>query len=113
MLRAAALLVAVALPVLAAPPPNTDLSSPMHRWYEGLRQPDEPHASCCSIADCRPVVATQDVNGYLIKIYDAWVRVPPEKVLHDVPNEAGEPVACMTYNGGVPYILCFEPGSAT
>ena len=97
----------------SAPPQGTDLNSPLHQWYEGLKQP-ESGASCCSLADCRPVDAVkQDEKGYQIYYQGTWMRVPPEKVIHGTPNEAGEPVACIMYLSGNPTILCFLPASQT
>jgi hypothetical protein len=41
-------------PVLAAPPPGTDMDSPVSHWFQLLKQPETGYL-CCSISDCRPV----------------------------------------------------------
>ena len=38
----------------AAPPDGADPNSPIGQWFQSLKQPGSG-ASCCSIADCRPV----------------------------------------------------------
>ena len=53
MIRFLALLL-FSTPAFAAPPPGTDMDSPIARWFQVLKQPETGYL-CCSIADCRPV----------------------------------------------------------
>lgn len=104
---------ALSYAALAAPPPGADPNSPQAQWYEGLRQPDSG-ASCCSIADCRPVQQWRMVGDhYQIWYHNGWLDVPPTKVVHGHDNPTGEAVACVMSLAGNDYVLCFVKGSET
>jgi hypothetical protein len=47
-------MMAVPMPLGAAPPDGADPNSPLGIWYRSLRVPDTGQ-SCCSVSDCRPV----------------------------------------------------------
>ncbi len=98
-------------PVLPAPPEGAD--GRLAPFYQSLRMPNGSHASCCSFADCRPVVSDLTSHGYRIYYQGRWMDVPPDTVIRDKVNEAGEPVACITIIAGEETILCFVPGAAT
>lgn len=98
-MRWIALLAVLALPCSAAPPAGSD--GHLAPFYQSLRMPNGSHASCCSSADCRPVVS------------DLTSDVPDDVVIRDKLNEAGEPIACITIIAGEDTILCFVPGAAT
>ena len=97
-----------ALPALAAPPPGADPSSPMARWYHGLKQPNG--AGCCDQSDCRPTEARRVDGGWEARLPDGdWVIVPPDKVLANEAHPGGAAVLCYTpWNG----VLCFVPPQA-
>jgi hypothetical protein len=93
----------------------------MHRWYQGLKQPDTG-TGCCSIADCRPYDSRIVGDHYEILDHGRWLSVPNRAVLHG-ENKAGAAVACLrtqwNYGFGpppadfLPAILCFIPGPDT
>jgi hypothetical protein len=86
----------------AAPPPNADPA--LAPWFESLQRPDVG-GSCCSIADCRRVQSRTTAKGYEVLLDDAWVPVPPQRVVRGRDNPTGEAVSCM--RGHV--IICFVP----
>lgn len=86
----------------AAPPEGADPNSPRAAWFNSLRTPEG--ASCCSIADCRPVEAQLVTDGWQIRIDDEWVDVPPEVILRR-DNQDGRPIACLYFGK----IRCFVP----
>lgn len=101
---------------LAAPPAGSDPSSPTAQWYRSLKSP-YTGGSCCSEADCRPVVSRMAGDHYEAFIDrrtfgdeapDDWLPVPDKRALH-TSNPAGEAVACWYMRE----ILCFVSGSAT
>lgn len=101
---------------LAAPPAGSDPTSALASWYRGLLRPDTG-TSCCSEADCRPVVyrttgdhyeAFIDRKTFGSEAPDDWLTVPPEKILRTA-NPTGEAIACYYMQK----ILCFVSGSAT
>ena len=87
-----------------APPDGIDENSPMAKWYRSLQTPEG--GSCCSVADCRPVVAELVGDHWEIVPKDGpRIPVPPNKVLHHT-NMDGRPIACLTSTGDV---RCFVP----
>ena len=112
-MRPLAILLLMTLSAQAEPPPGTDLNSPLSKWYQGLRQPDGDHVSCCSLADCRPTQIRATKDGYELSHDGSWIPVPPGKIIRDVPNRAGEPVACIMNFGGTPIVLCVVLGPQT
>jgi hypothetical protein len=88
-----------------APPENADPS--LAPWFNSLRQPGTG-ASCCSIADCRPVDYRPTKSGYEVWINGQWMPVPPDKVLEGKDNPIGRAVVCYTPMLGV---MCFVRGT--
>jgi hypothetical protein len=84
----------LAVQVLAAPPPGTDMNSPTSRWFQSLVDPSTG-ASCCSESDCRPAEERQTATGWQAKTTTGeWVDVPPEKILIRADNPLGVAVLC-------------------
>ena len=115
-MKALLALLLVTSTAIAAPPAGSDPDSPTAQWYRSLKSP-HTGGSCCSEADCRPVVSRMAGDHYEAFIDrrtfgsdapDDWVAVPNEKVLHTT-NPTGESVACWYTRE----ILCFVSGSAT
>ena len=125
ILRAMALLVAVALPAIAAPPPGTDLSSPRHAWWECHHQPKND-ISCCSEADGHALIDADwrtGGKGYQVRVEGQWFDVPTNAVLTGDtcgmdPDDAGQSEAKVWYTWSrgtnneisVLNVLCFLPG---
>lgn len=105
----AAILLALGIAsAVARAPDNAD---PMlHGWFESLKQPGSG-ASCCSIADCRPVDYRMAENGYEAFIDAAWVPIPEKRVLHGEPNPTARAILCRSPLSGA--ILCFVPANET
>lgn len=98
---------------VAAPPENADPT--LAPFFHGLKQPDTG-MSCCDVSDCRPVNIRVHENRLQVFIdrksfsggTDAWVDVPPEKMLKPRPNPTGQPIACWSELYGV---MCFLNGA--
>jgi len=111
-------LLVVASQASAAPPPGTDLSSPIHQWFERQTSHDG-HFPCCSEADGH-VLNEEDwrVHGgkYQVFLEDRWWDVPKEAIVD--PGKGDNPLAkpivwyrhLNGYDGG-PTIDCFCPGT--
>ena len=95
------------LSVVAAPPPNADMS--LAPWFQSLRQP-RTGMSCCSIADCRPTDFRSNGAHYEAMVEGAWREVPPETILERMENPTGHAVVCYTPARG---IMCFIRGPET
>lgn len=109
-------LIAIVAAAYSAPPENADPA--LAPWFQSLRQPGTG-ASCCSIADCRPVdYQGSSSGGYEVYLgleakdapgfHDGWVPVPKDKVLDGKDNPVGRAVVCWTPALGV---LCFVRGT--
>jgi len=92
----------------AAPPDGADPNSPVGKWFQSLKQPGSG-ASCCSIADCRPVDYRMGTGGYEAKLDGDWVHVPEERILHGQTNPTARAIVCRSPVNGS--ILCFVPAS--
>lgn len=103
--RILAEMVAVLLLVLAISPahaePSANADPALAPFYRSLQQPGTG-ALCCDRADCRPVV-TRWHGGKLWAFIGSqfpdnpepnWREVPQNVIIHGVPNQAGEPIAC-------------------
>ena len=90
--------------------PEGPVDPTLHGWFESLRQPGSG-ASCCSVADCRPVEYRLAAPGYEALLDAEWVRVPDDKILHGKPNPTGRAQLCRSPISGA--ILCFVPASET
>ena len=78
----------------------------MHEIYKAWHPPDNPKASCCNNADCRPTRAYVDDNGTW-RVWNGllWLVVPPERIL---PTDfAADGRSHLCENAG--YIYCFTP----
>ncbi len=124
LLTAATALALPAKPLLpvahAAPPPGTDLNSPVHQWFE--RQAGANGVSCCSMADGHLLEdgdwrMKQDGSGYEVRLVSTWHEVPKQALIdpRKDPNPTGH--AVVWYEGrwdiaGAfnPIIHCFLPG---
>jgi hypothetical protein len=98
----AGLALSIALAASAAPPPGADPSDPMARWFRDLMRPDT-NTSCCDASDCRHVNARMTPTGWDARIGNAWLPVPPDRVLRQ-DNPTGEAVACFLRSLS---IICF------
>jgi hypothetical protein len=90
----------------AAPPENADPA--LHGWFESLKQP-KTGISCCSTADCRPVQYRLAPDGYEALLDARWIRVPADRILHQISNPTGRAILCRSPISGS--ILCFVPAS--
>jgi hypothetical protein len=91
----------IAAPSLAAPPPDADLSSPFHTWFE--HQHSVTGDWCCSLAD----------GHYEVWINRAWHTVPATALRdpHGGPNPTGRAIVWWSQVGDEIVIRCFAPGS--
>jgi hypothetical protein len=94
----------------AAPPDGADPNSAVGQWFQSLKQPGTG-ASCCSIADCRPVEYRLSPDGYEAFLDAKWVRIPDHTILHGKTNPIDRAVLCRAPISGL--ILCFVPASET
>ena len=97
-------LVLISIAAPAAPPSGSDLNSPTATWFRDLMRPDT-NTSCCDASDCRTVVSRITPDGWEARIGARWLRVPPDRVLHQT-NPTGQAVACYLPWLG---IICFVP----
>jgi hypothetical protein len=105
---AAGLALGLSLTASAAPPPGVGPNDPMATWFRDLMRPDT-NASCCDSSDCRRVNPRMTPTGWDARIGNAWLPVPPDRVLRQ-DNPAGEAVACFVPSLG---IICFVPPPQT
>jgi hypothetical protein len=92
------LIITVAQLAFGAAPVGADPT--LAPFYQSLKQPGTG-GICCSMADCRPV-QVRFLRGRMQVFIGPqfpqpsldWRDVPAEVVIHDVPNQAGEPIAC-------------------
>jgi hypothetical protein len=102
IVRAAIAASVIAIPTMAAPPPNAD--GALAPWFRSLRVPGT-NASCCDEGDCRRTVAEMAPYGWKAKTLFGWIPIPRRIILY-VPNPTGEAILCWTPNRGP---LCFIP----
>ena len=100
-------LLSVTAAALASPPPAADPA--LAPWFHQLRRPGSGFP-CCSEADCRNVEVRAAGNHMEVFIGreafgsrapNAWVVVPPSRVLVGLDNPTGGPIACWAAWGGV------------
>jgi hypothetical protein len=110
MIRAVTLLAVLALsvPVVAAPPDGADPNSPLGNWYRSLKVPGTGQ-SCCNVTDCRPVdSAWIEGDRWHARIGDRVIDIPANRVLRR-ENPDGRGILCRS----VWAVLCFVPPSGT
>src|SRR5215468_6727045 len=89
-------------PSQAAPPNGADPDSPLGQWYKSLQAP-HTGKQCCSISDCRPVLAREKNGRWEVYLENAlsetlelgngrWVTVPEDVILKR-ENLDGRPIA--------------------
>jgi len=77
------LLLVLASPALAEPPPGVDPTSPTARWFQSLQ--DENGRSCCGKGDCRAVEANWQDGHW-------WVWIKPSYLVNPgLPSYTLEP----------------------
>ena len=86
--------------------PPADADPALRPWFESLKRPGSG-ASCCSIADCRPVSYRLSADGYEALVGSIWISVPKNTVLRNQYNPLGRAVLCRSPVGT---IFCFVPG---
>jgi hypothetical protein len=94
-------------PAVARPPADADPT--LAPWFNGLHT--DSGASCCSLADCRPVeyrISGDHYEALIGKQFDIdpphWEKVPNSRILKNTDNPVGRAVACWRPMFG---ILCF------
>ena len=116
MTRLAVLIALFPVMALAAPPPETDLNSSLHWWFE--RQHSIHGAWCCDLSDGH-LLDDQDWRavgaGYEVRIAGVWFPVA-ESAMRDPSggeNPTGHAIVWYTIppRGGAPTIYCFAPGT--
>ena len=106
-------MITLSMAAYAEPPPGSG-DGRFSGWYRELQSP-KTGGSCCSIADCRPVVyrsgatleAFIDSKSFGVNAPNTWVIIPADIIIHGT-NPTGEGVACYTPLNG---ILCFIKAS--
>lgn len=89
---------------LAAPPPDADPA--LAPWFQGLQSPSG--ASCCSLADCRPVDSRVKDGHYEALTEAGWIAIPADKIIHPKSNPVGRAVLCAS-PAQPDLIFCFAP----
>jgi hypothetical protein len=118
LLIASAITVAAGTSALPAPPPGTDLDSPIHIWFE--RQQNVRGQSCCANSDGH-MLDDKDVRikggTYEVLIEGTWYPVRLDAMRDSVrggPNPTGHPIVwytrTFTSTPGLS-ISCFAPGT--
>lgn len=111
------LLLLLATPTWAAPPPGTDLDGAMSHWYQSLTDP-KTGGSCCSEADCRAYKVRPMGDHFEVWFEGKWLIAPPDVVLRNITNPTGGYIACVNpnhyENGDIsPAVLCIVPGTGS
>jgi hypothetical protein len=115
--------------LLAAPALAHDMEHPEYNeWYESLKQPDNPTASCCGVADAywADKLFVKDGKTYAVVTDDrddamlgrphvdigTEIEVPDTKLKWDRGNPTGHAVIFLGRGGwgGSPYVFCFVQG---
>ncbi len=103
-----------------------DHEHPDHnQWYSELRQPDNPHLSCCGEKDaywcdeyfakdgkafCR-VTDDRVIKGRPPVPVGTLIAIPDHKLKHDRGNPTGHAIVFGTMLGGEFYVYCFVQGT--
>ncbi len=94
-------------PAIARPPADADPA--LAPWFDSLHTANG--ASCCALADCRPVeyrIAGDHYEALIGRQFDVdppfWAPVPEARILKKTDNPLGRAVACWRPYTGV---LCF------
>ena len=102
IVRAAIAASMIAIPTMAAPPPNAE--DALAPWFRSLQVPGT-NTSCCDEGDFRRTVAEMAPYGLRAKTLFGWIPIPRRIILY-IPNPTGEAILCWTPNRGP---LCFVP----
>jgi hypothetical protein len=101
-------------PAFAAPPPGTDLDSPLHKWFE--LQHNMNGGLCCSEYDGHILEddewrITKD-GKYQVLVMNVWYDIEPWQYRNPVggPNPTGHAIAWWLINDSGVHIYCFTPG---
>lgn len=98
-----------------------DHDVPFAAWLRTRKQPDNPIASCCGVADQvyldEYFPDPEHPGGFRARAGALWFAVPPEKVDWTSANPTGRGV--LYYTNGTnefgatsePYVFCFIPAS--
>lgn len=108
-----ALIVALAVAAHGEPPAGADPA--LAPFFQSLKQPGSG-ASCCSVADCRPVKTRFSVTGLQAFIGtqfpggpNEWRDVPEDVIIRGVANQVGVPILC--FLGGS--VRCYLDGGSS
>ena len=113
------------LPAFARDNGQWENSDPViSRWFQGLRQPDNPDKSCCGEADAYWADGVEIKDGQVIAIitdtrpdeplgrahFPVGTRfvVPPQKMKWDRGNPTGHTVIFLNYGD---YVFCYVTGT--
>lgn len=103
----------IAMPAVAAPPEHADPA--LAPFFQSLKQPGSG-ASCCSIADCRPVktrIGSTGLQAFIGTQFpgapNEWRDVPDDVVIRGVANQVGAPILC--FLGGS--VRCYLDGGSS
>src|SRR6185437_5083490 len=104
----------VARQIPAAAPPDVDLNSPLHAWFE--RQHSVIGSWCCSVADGHILNASDwrtSGGHYEVRIDQVWYGVPAASLRDPSggPNPTGQAVVWWSRFGDEVIIHCFAPGN--
>jgi hypothetical protein len=115
MTRRWIILAFLSLPASAAPPPGTDMSSPVAQWF--ARQHNVRGGWCCDLGDghiLEPDDWRSDGKHYEVRIHGRWITITDDQ-LRDTnggPNPTGAAIVWFTVNDeyGI-QVYCFAPGA--
>lgn len=118
MRLAVAIFLAWTCAALAEAPPETDLNTPEHAWWENQRTPGG--TSCCGSGDGRVLDDSEwRVRGghYQFRTGKRWVEIPDDRVTSSrgvEPNEANRWRAKIWTSPDDPeHVYCFMAGAGT
>ena len=90
----------ISSPHLTRAEPPADADPALRPWFESLKRPGSG-ASCCTIADCRPVSYRLSADGYEALVGSIWISVPKDTVLRNQHNPLGRAVLCRSPVGTI------------
>ncbi len=99
-----------------APPPGTDMDSPVAKWFQSQHQLTSG-MSCCGLGDGHTLDDDEwreSGDHYQVRINGNWVDVPARGKVDPAggPNPTGKAVVWYTlFDSNFPVIFCFLPGT--